>query len=689
MRKLLLTTLATAALLAALHAHAALPGVFTPDDLVRLQRVSDAQVSPDGRFVVYAVRSTDVTANKGSNDLWLLDLEAPRSDATGAAPRRLTSNAANESSPRWSSDGRDIYFLSTRSGSSQVWRLALAGGEALQVTDLPLDVGTFKVSPVAPALALTLEVLPDCADLACTHTRLESKDKSQGSGLTYDRLFIRHWDTWSNGTRSHLFIARVGADGKATAPVDVMRGMDADLPSKPTGGDEEYTFSNDGSRLVFATRIAGRTEPWSTNFDLYETGIDGGAAPRNLTPGNPAWDTQPVFLKDGALAWLAMRRPGFESDRFAIMLRTADGRTREVAPDWDRSVSRLGVTADGRSLLATADERGQLPLFRIEPATGKVQRLTGDGQVTEFAAARRGTVLALASLAAPADLFLADGGKAAPRRLTDVNRELLAARLPSDYEQFSFPGWNDESVHAYVMKPAGFVAGRKYPVAFVIHGGPQVAFGNAWSWRWNPRTFAGAGYAVVFVDFHGTPGYGQAFTDSISRDWGGKPLVDLQKGLGAALARYPFLDATKVCALGASYGGFMVNWIASQWPEPFRCLVNHDGIFDSRAMYYTTEELWFEEWDHGGPQYENPQNYEKFNPANHVSEWRLPTLVIQGGRDYRVPEGQGIATFTALQRRGIESRLLFFPDENHWVLKPVNSLQWHREVLGWLDKYLK
>ncbi|MEO7774005.1 MAG: S9 family peptidase [Steroidobacteraceae bacterium] len=661
------------------------PTPFTPDDLVRVKRLSDPQVAPDGHRVVYTLRTSDMEANKGSTDLWLADTNMPL-----AAPRKLTTHAAGDASARWSSDGREIYFLSSRSGSSQVWKLALAGGEATQVTDLPLEVGTFAVAPGASGvLAISLEVFTDCADLACTRARLDAKEKSPSQGLVYDRLFIRHWDTWSNGTRAHLFTVHVGADGKASAPVDVMRGMDADTPSKPFGGDEEYTFSPDGKRIVFSTRVAGRTEPWSTNFDLYETGIDGDAAPRNLTAANPAWDTQPVFLKDGTLAYLAMKRPGFESDRFAIMVRKADGSTRELAPDWDRSVARLRADFSGTGLLANADERGQVPLFALEPKSGKVRALTADGQVTDYSPARNGVVIAQANLNAPPDLYLARAADVAPARISDVNRELLAARAPVEYEQFSFEGWNNETVYGYVVKPAGLVAGRKYPVALQIHGGPQVAAGNSWSYRWNPRTLAGSSYAIVMIDFHGTPGYGQAFTDSISQDWGGKPFIDNQKGLTAAIERFDFLDGDKACALGASYGGFMINWIAGQWPERFKCLVNHDGIFDARAMYYTTEELWFEEWEHGGIHYDNPESYEKFNPLNHVKQWRTPMLVVQGEQDFRVPDGQGIATFTALQRLGIDSRLLFFPDENHWVLKPANSLQWHHEVLGWLDKYLK
>ena len=275
------------------------------------------------------------------------------------------------------------------------------------------------------------------------------------------------------------------------------------------------------------------------------------------------------------------------------------------------------------------------------------------------------------------------------RELPRMNGAVMSTMSLGEPEQFTFAGANGETVYAYVMKPADYTAGKRYPVAFIVHGGPQVSFGNAWSYRWNPQTYAGAGYASIFVDFHGSPGYGQAFTDSISGDWGGKPLEDLQKGLAAALEKYSFLDSKHMCALGASYGGFMMNWIAGNWNEPFSCIVAHDGIFDSRAMAYTTEELWFDEWEHGGTAYEKPENYEKFNPINFVAKWRKPMLVIHGERDFRVPSTQGIGTFTALQRRGIPSRLLIFPDENHWVLKPNNSIQWHEEVLKWLGQWTR
>ena len=658
---------------------------FTVDDLVRLKRVTDPQVSPDGHYVAYVQSETDMDANRRRTDLWLLDLTAK--DPT---PRRLTQNPANDTSPRWSSDSQSIYFLSTRSGTAQVWRLQLAGGEATQVTDYPREIGSLEVAPSGSRIAVSIEVFVDCADLQCTKDRFDAKEKQKATGRAYDHVFIRHWDAWSDGTRSHLFVATVGVDGKASTPIDVSKGLDGDVPSKPFGGDEEYTFTPDGSGVVFAARVAGRAEPWSTNFDLYQSPVDGSAAPKNLTADNKAWDTQPVFLKNGDLAYLAMDRPGFESDRFHVVLRDAHtGATRPLTQSWDRSVTRLGVTADGKKLLATTDDVGQEALYAIDVPSGTPHKIVGTGAVSDYSATNASVVYALASLGGPADLYVSRLGSGTARRLTSVNNDVLGQRAMSEYEQFSFKGWNNETVYGFVMKPYGFTAGQRYPTAFVVHGGPQSSFSNAWSYRWNPQVFAAQGYGVVFIDFHGSPGYGQAFTDSISKDWGGKPLEDLQKGLAAALEKYPWLDGQNACALGASYGGFMVNWIAGNWSERFKCLVNHDGIFDQRTMYYSTEELWFPEWEHGSPYYDNPRGHEKFNPADYVTKWRTPMLVIHSEQDFRVPLEQGISTFTALQRRGIDSKLLTFPDENHWVLKPANSVQWHRTVFDWLATYLK
>ena len=658
---------------------------FTVEDLVVLKRITDPQLSPDGRQVAFVQRETDMDANKGRTSLWLLDLTPGT-----APPRRLTDVKANDSSPHWSPDSRTLYFLSTRSGSSQVWRLAPSGGDAQRVTDYPLDVGALKLSPRGDLLALSMEVFPDCGTLACTRGRLDARAKDKATGRTYERLFIRHWDAWSNGTRSHLFTAQLAPGGAGAAPIDVSKGFDADIPGKPFGGDEDFAFSPDGKSLVFSARIAGRTEPWSTNFDLFQTPVDGSAAPANLTASNPAWDAQPVFLANGDLAWLAQERPGFESDRFHIVLKDAHtGAVRSLIGGWDRSVARLGATPDGKTLLASVEELGQEALYRVDPKTAARARLVASGTVAEYTATRERVVFARADLGGPDDLYVVGlrGGPAT--RLTDVNHELLAARRMGEFEQFSFKGWNDETVYGYVVKPFGLQPGKRYPIAFVVHGGPQVSMQNIWTYRWNAQAFAGGGYAVVMIDFHGSPGYGQAFTDSISRDWGGKPLIDLQKGLAAAIEKYPWLDGERACALGASYGGFMMNWIEGHWPDRFRCIVNHDGLFDQRMMYYATEELWFPEWELGGPQYENPQGYEAVNPVDFVSRWRTPMLVIHGEQDFRIPYPQGLGAFTALQRRGIESRLLVFPDENHWVLKPANSILWYHTVLGWLDTHLK
>ncbi len=673
-------------LLCSAQALASVPHPFGIHDLVMLDRVSDPQISPDGKRVVYQVRETDYEKNKGRNGLWLLDLGNPK-----AEPARLTDAAVNATSPRWSADGAAVYYQD----KGQVWRMPVgAKGAAVQVSDLALDVNAYKFSADGKKLLLSVDTFPDCGKdgdpIACTKKRLDDKEKSKASGRLYDKLFVRHWDAWADGRRSQLYIASLDTNGKlAGAPKLISRGIDGDVPSKPFGGDDEFEFSPDGATVYFSVRIAGNSEPWSTNFDIYSAAADGGAAPKNLTAANPAWDTAPVPSADGkTLYYLAMKRPAFEADRFAIMaMDLGSGSTREVAPQWDRSAGGLKLAKDGRTLFATADDNGEHPLFAIDAATGKVSKIAGDGSVHEYSVRGNTIVFSRTTLKTPADLFrvAASGGKAA--ELTNQNSTKMAFVETGAFESFTFEGAGGDSVQGYVVKPVGFDKGKKYPVAFLIHGGPQGAFGNDWSYRWNPQTYAGQGFAVVMVNFHGSTGHGQAFTDSISGDWGGKPLEDLQKGWAAALEKYTFLDGSRACALGASYGGYMVYWIAGKWNQPWKCLVDHDGVFDNRMMGYSTEELWFSEWENKGTPWEKPENYERFNPVNHVKDWRVPMLVIHGEQDFRIPVEQGIAAFTALQRRGIPSELLVFPDENHWVLKPQNSVLWHDTVNAWLKKW--
>ena len=653
---------------------------FTWQDMIALNRLGDPQVSPDGRRVVYSVTATDVDANRRSGALFMMDLNEP------GEPVRLAINEGGANTARWGSDG-NLYFLSGRSGSSQVWRAAADGTGPVQVTNLPLDVNAYRLSPQADKVVVSLAVFPDCADLACTVDRTKAVADDPATGQVYDRMFVRHWDAWNDGTQNHLFV--VNADGSGE-PVHVTRGFDGDTPSKPFGDESEFTFAPDGESVVFSAREAGESEPWSTNFDLYQVAVAQPGQLTNLTDDNDAWDTGPVFSPDGGtMAYRAMARPGFEADKYGIFLRdTETGRIRQIAANWDRSADTLQWSRDGRTLYTTAGDVGQTRIFAIDVTSGSVVPITGEGHVSAFQQTPSGFVFAQDTLTRPSELFVKTfRGREMPRRITNVNPSLDNETF-GEPEQFSFAGWNGETVHGYVIKPAGYVEGRQYPVAFLIHGGPQGSFGNSWSYRWNPSTYAGAGYAVVMIDFHGSTGYGQAFTDSISQHWGDRPLEDLQKGWAFAQERYPFLDGDNACALGASYGGYMVNWIAGNWPGEFKCLVNHDGVFDTFGMGYSTEELWFTEWENGGTPYDNPRGYQEFNPANHVRNWRDPMLVIQGDRDFRIPTAQSLSTFTALQRRGIESRLVVFPDENHWVLKPANSRQWHTEVFGWLDQHL-
>ena len=677
--------LSLAAFALAPTAQAARP--FTALDMVKLDRVSDPRVSPDGRYVLYAVRTMDFPANKAAMSLWIADLKAK------APPRRLAVSDGGVSAGRWSADGKAIYFVSGRAGGlDQVFRTDVAGEAAVQVTSAPFDVGAYKVADDGKTIVISQAVFPDCADLACTKDRLAAKAAAKTTGVVYDKLFIRHWDTWNDKTQNHLFAIPLDATGAASGqPVDLMADFDGDSPTKPFGGDEDFAIAVDGKSVAFSAKIAGRDEAWQTNYDVWSAPLDGSAKPANLTAGNKAWDTAPVFSPDGKWsAYRAMKRPGFEADRFGIILRDqASGQERELAPTWDRSADAIAWSRDGKTIYALAQDVGQTRLFAIDAKTAKVTALTGDGHVSGFDVGPQGLVYAHDTLKGPAQLYSLPAKGGAPIKLTDLNSDALKDVAMGEAEQFSFPGWNGETVHGYLVKPVDFDPAKTYPVAFLIHGGPQGSFGNLFHYRWNAQTYAGAGYAVVMIDFHGSTGYGQAFTDAISQHWGDRPLEDLQKGWTHALAKYPFLDKDRACALGGSYGGFMVNWIASQWKEPWKCLVNHDGIFDARFMGYSTEELWFSEWENGGTPWAANTTYSKFNPADHVADWSVPMMVVQGQNDYRVPLEQGIASFTALQRKGVPSQLLYYPNENHWVLKAQNSVQWHTEVQAWLDRWTK
>jgi dipeptidyl aminopeptidase/acylaminoacyl peptidase len=660
---------------------------FSILDMLAMSRISSPLPSPDGKQIAFVRRDTDMEADRGRTSLWIMD-------TAGSEPRQLVEFADGAGSPAWAPDGKKLYFLSSRSGSSQVWRVPAAGGELTRITELPVSVANLVLSPDGTRLVVSASLVPTCADLECTAKAASDREASKISGEVYDRVFMRHWDHWKDGTRSQLLAVELDGEGLAQDPgkaTILTRGLDADVPSSPFGGREEISFTPDSSSVIFAARDAqGKNdEAWSTNFDLWLAPVDASAAPKKLTE-NPAWDTHPVFSPDGkTLAYVAMERPGYEADRFRVILRNwADGSERVLTEKWDRSVRDLGFAPDGKSLIVTAQDTGHVPIFSIDLASGDAKKLVAGATASSPSVAGDRLVFLQNDLSHPNEVWTAALDGSDRKALTHVNDALVAKAQVGAAEQFSFKGAKGDEVFGWVVKPANFDPEQTYPLAFLIHGGPQGSFGNRFHYRWNPQTYAGAGYAVVMIDFHGSTGYGQDFTDAIRNDWGGKPLTDLKKGLAHVEKNYAWIDTERSCALGASYGGYMINWIAGNWPDRFKCLVNHDGIFDQRMMYYATEELWFPEWEHKGPYHGNEKSYERHNPANFVEKWKTPMLVVHGSLDYRVPVEQGIATFTALQRLGIESQFLHYPDENHWVLRPSNSQHWHDTVDAWLARHL-
>ena len=671
------------------------PQPMQAEDLITMPRLGSPTVSPDGTMAIYSVTTTDHTTYARSSQLYLrslVDMEA--------APVALDLKGSSAS---FGGDGY-LYYLASHANddSTQVWRVHVGADGAVhmaaQVTDVARGVNGYSVSADGGKIAIFTDIARSCTDLACDDSA-KVHLPGPGDGRLYegDGGFFRHWDEWETpGIISRVFAADLtdGVAGTFTA-VDGAEGAggpNGDTPTKPFGGGEDVAWAPDGSGVYFVAREGGKTEPFSTNLDIWWSDLSGDA-PTNLTADNEALDALPTPSPDGRyLAYVAMERPTYEADRQVIMLRDmASGETAPLTAEFDRSFYTLAWTPDSRWLVATAQDVLDTPAFRIDPRSGKVERLdlmAGNeahlGNVTPLAG---GDILFTRdSIGAPSEMFLSrDWGQAKP--LTQVATPIVGEFAPVVVERFSFEGANGDTVWGQITKLEGHDG--PMPAILYVHGGPQGSFNDGWSSRWNPRVVASQGYAVISVDFHGSTGYGQAFTDSINGDWGGKPLEDLKLGLAAALEKDSQIDGSRACAMGASYGGYMMNWIAGNWPDRFDCLVQHDGLFDMRSFYYTTEELWFPRWDFGGSYAENPESYERWNPVNHVDKWQTPMLVIAGEKDYRVPYTQGLASFTALQERGIPSQLLVFENENHWVLGAKNSLQWHQTVFNWLDRWLK
>lgn len=672
-------------------------------DLISLPRLGAPVAAPDGQFALYSVTQTDPVSLDRKPAHYVLDLLIP-----GAQPQAL--DLPLRASGLAIGTDNYLYFLSSehsdknQARQSRVWRIAISGaglaGRPQIVAEFPdIDIAGFKLAPSGGRIALWGKIPRDCPTFGCGD-RANAHLPGPGSGRLYDggRGFVRHWDTWTNPAAPHrVFVfdlanGRIKGTGLAVDGADTKDAIIANIPTMPFGGGEDIVFAPNGSGVYFTARLSNADEPGSTNLDIYFNDLSG-ASPALLTGDNAAHDSHPAPSPDGRyLAWLAMARPTYEADRMVVKLRNlATGETRSLTDAIDLSFGELVWSKDGAYLLASAGEVLDTPVFQIDPANGAVTRLDlmagNEAHIANLTPLSNGRLLFTRdSIGQPSELYLSANLEQA-KPLTDIVTTQMGQMAPTITTRFSFAGANGDTVWGQITRLKNQTG--KIPAILNIHGGPQGSYNDAWSTRWNPRVFASQGYAVISIDFHGSTGYGQAFTDAINRDWGGKPLEDLKKGLDHALTLDPQIDGSRACAMGASYGGYMVNWIAGQWPDRFRCLVNHNGLFDTRAFYYSTEELWFPRWDFGGTYAEASKTYEKWNPVNHVNKWQTPMLVVLGEKDFRVPYTQGLGAFTALQERGIPSQLLVFPDENHWVLGAKNSLQWHETVFSWLDRWLR
>ncbi|MGB8952111.1 MAG: S9 family peptidase [Candidatus Aminicenantales bacterium] len=662
-----------------LLADAAATRPITFDDFIRLQRVSDPQISPDGKCIACVITKMDKEANKGNSDIWLVPI-------SGGEMRRLTSSLHADFNPRWSPCGKKIAFISTRSGTPQIWMIDPTGGEATQLTHISTGASGVAWSPDGKYLAYISAVYPDCPDDNSNRKKAEAQKKSNVKAVIFTELLFRHWNEWRDGTRSHLFIMPA-TGGK---PVDLTPG-NFDTPPIALGGYKDYVFSPDGKEIAFVRNIDPEFKlGLGTNNDLFVTPT-GGAEIKPVTT-NRANDNSPCYSPDGRyIAFKAMDRPGFEADKYSLVLFDRRAQTiRNLTEKLDYSVEEILWSPDNKAIYFNAEEKGRTALFRISLGEAKIEKIL-DGHT--FSALRllpdgKKIIFLKQAMNLPSEIYGFDLETKDLTPLTGVNQALLSQIEMNPAEEFWFEGAAGDKVHGWLLKPPFFDASKKYPLVMLIHGGPQGAWNDDFHYRWNAQMFASPGYVVAMINFHGSTGYGQKFTDSISGDWGGKPYLDIMQGLGYLHDRYDFIDMDRNAAAGASYGGYMINWIEGH-ANIFRCLVSHDGVFDLRSMYGGTEELWFPEWDLRGTPWTSPEQYTKWSPSSYVKNFKTPCLVIHGQNDFRVPLEQGLQLFTSLQRMKVPSKFLYFPDEDHFVQKPRNAELWWKTVLEWIETYLK
>ncbi len=636
---------------------------ITVEDLWAVKRISNLTISPDGKWVAYTVTSYSMEENRGQRDIFIVSID-------GKEVKQLTKSEGSNYSPAWSPDGKKLAFISTRDGNPQVYIIELETGKVEKVTDVALGADGVVWSPDGRYLAFTSQVYPDCPDNDCNAKREKEKETSKVKAKIFTRLPFRIWNRWIDDKRNHLFVLDL-TTGKV---VDVTPG-DYDTPPIDLGGKIDYAFSYDGKEICFV-RNTDTMIAISTNNDLFITSPVGGEI-KKLTK-NKANDNQPVYSPDGRyIAYRAQFRAGFESDKYRLMLYNREtGEITNLTENFDRSVGEVVWAPDARFIFFTAEDQGYNSIYRIDIKTGEIKKITNKSYNTEISITPDGKYLVFKRESAnkPAEIYRLELSSLETIQLTHHNDELISQLEMNSLEDFWFAGAGGTKIHGFILKPPFFDPNKKYPAVFLIHGGPQSMWGDYFHFRWNAQMFASRGYVVVMINPRGSTGYGQKFTDEISGDWGGKVFVDLMKGVDYVVKNYKFVDKDRLGAAGASYGGYMINWIAGHNDKGvFKCLVSHAGVFDLQSMYGSTEELWFPEWEFNGTPWTNPGQYKKWSPSNYVKNFKTPTLVTHGQLDYRVDVSQGFMMFTALQRMGVPSKMLYFPDEGHHILKPLNA----------------